>query len=45
MDNADNSREEALFLSPGEHSLRGTSKEAVKEESILTDYVWKSTNY
>lgn len=37
MDNADNSREEALFVSPGEHSLRGTSKEAVEEESILTE--------
>jgi len=37
MDNADNSREEALLVSPGEHSLRGSSKEAVKEEPILTE--------
>jgi len=37
MDNADNSREEALFTSPGEHSLGGSRKEAVKKESILTE--------
>ncbi len=37
MDNADNSREEALFVSPGEHSLRSGRREAVKEESILTE--------
>ena len=37
MDNADNSREEALFTSPGEHSLGGSSKEAVKEEFIFIE--------